>query len=76
MKTIRERYESDNTFRMMVDYMVNVIDTNRYTPSEMREAALLASIIYDSMHVRSYKFETGEVETHLRELEKIINTKE
>lgn len=42
----RERYFSDPEFNKLVDMMVNSIHSCHYTPSELREAAILASIIY------------------------------
>jgi len=39
-------------FRSLVDTMVANINQCNYTPSEMREAALLASIIYEELTVR------------------------
>ncbi len=52
LKTPRDRYQHDNHFRMLVDMMVSHIDQCLYTPSEMREAAILASIIYEQIHIR------------------------
>lgn len=50
--SVRERYNSDPTFHTLVDMMVAFIFDAKFTPSEMREAAILASIIYEqeSMH--------------------------
>ena len=50
--TQRERYYNDPEFHVLVDYMVNFIVNNKYTPSEMRDAAILASIIYDEKNIR------------------------
>ena len=50
MKTPRERYKNDPTFHMLVDTMVKFIIDAKYTPSEMRDAALLASILYEQNH--------------------------
>jgi Cdc6-like AAA superfamily ATPase len=72
MKSIKERYDTDNMFRSFVDHMVHAIEIHSFTPTEMREAALMASIIYDAIHIRNYGFETKEVYEHLREVEKII----
>ena len=47
MKTPRDKYQSDNNFKVLVDMMVSHIQECKYTPSEMREAAMLASIIYE-----------------------------
>lgn len=50
--TQRERYYNDSEFHTLVNYMVNCINSNKYTPSEMRDAALLASILYEEQNIR------------------------
>lgn len=50
-----ERYERDPIFRSLVDTMTHFIITAQYTPTELREAALLASIRYDSYQIRQYR---------------------
>ena len=52
MRTIRERYNNDPNFHSLVSLMVAHFERCFYTPSEMREAALLASIIYEEHHIR------------------------
>ncbi len=47
MKTIRERYLNDVQFKTLVDVMASQLDRCAYTPSEMREAAIMASILYN-----------------------------
>lgn len=47
MKSPREKYLTDNMYHRLVDMMVDQINQCNYTPSEMREAAVLASIIYE-----------------------------
>lgn len=47
MKTPKEKYYSDPHYHQLVDVMVSMIVQAKYTPSEMREAAILASIIYE-----------------------------
>jgi len=42
-----ERYQRDEHFRALVDLMTNAIASAQYTPTEMREAALLAAIHYE-----------------------------
>lgn len=54
-ETPRDRYLNDNHFRVLVDMMVAHIIDCRYTPSEMREAAILASIIYEEHTIREFK---------------------
>ncbi len=43
----RERYLRDPHFAAMVDMMVKHIMACDYTPTEIREAAMLAAIIYE-----------------------------
>jgi len=47
MKTPREKYLNDAHFKRLVDTMMNQIHNCNYTPSEIREASLLASIIHE-----------------------------
>jgi hypothetical protein len=39
------RYHNDPNFQTLVDFMVNHLRTNEYTPTEMREAVVLACTI-------------------------------
>jgi hypothetical protein len=52
MKMPRERYLTDNTFKTLVDVMVAHIQECHFTPSEMRDAAILASIMYEERSIR------------------------
>ncbi len=56
MKSPRDRYNKDAHFHTLVDLMVNQIYACQYTPSEMREAAILASIIYTEQNPQIYPF--------------------
>jgi len=47
MMTIRERYLSDHWFPTLVDSLEHLIDTGKITPTEVREAAMLACINYE-----------------------------
>ena len=72
----RERYFNDGVFKAMVDMMTAHMLRCDYTPSEMREAALLASIRYyelrpqgltvkaDELHELMQKWEEGENGRH------------
>jgi len=51
MKTPREKYVHDTYYHQMVDMMVGMIHECKFTPSELREAATLASIIYEEQQV-------------------------
>ena len=47
MKTPRERYMSDPAFAALVNTIIATIKQGDFTPTEIREAALLAHIIYE-----------------------------
>lgn len=47
-----ERYRNDPAFRHIVDMMQSLIHNADYTPSEIREAAMLAQILYEETHLR------------------------
>ena len=51
MKSPRERYFDDPIFHQLVDTMVSAIMQSQFTPSEIRDAALLASIRYEELNV-------------------------
>ena len=46
------RYSHDPAFKQLVDVMHSFIQKAEFTPTEMREAALLACIHYESYHIR------------------------
>lgn len=50
--TPEKRYNRDNDFRALVDMMHAHIRMCRFTPSEIRDAAVLASIMYEKMTIR------------------------
>lgn len=66
--TMRERYQIDNHFHTLVDMMMHFIQEAKYTPSEMREAAILASIIYEERNIKQMVFIEKNVEEALRTL--------
>lgn len=70
MRTLKERYQSDNQFKVLVDIMVAHIHQCHYTPSEMREAALLASIIYEEHNIVQQRFIEIDLEVALRTIRK------
>lgn len=49
--TPRERYHNDVYFHALVSMMMAHIESGQYTPTEIREAALLAYIIYNEERV-------------------------
>lgn len=52
MYTCEEKYQNDPQFKSIVDCMVSAIYQNKYSPSELREMAVFASIKYEMEHVR------------------------
>lgn len=75
MKTPRERYHNDADFKVLVDLMVTQIIQCKYTPAEMREAAILASIIYEEHNLSVNPILLNDkVERQLREIHEYINS--
>ncbi len=60
MKTPEERYRTDAHFHMLVDMMEGFYHKAEYTPSEMREAAVLAAIHYEMKTVRPLRIAVGD----------------
>lgn len=52
MKTGRDRYLNDPHFALLVDLMVGHIYQHDFTPSEMRDAAMVASIKFEAEQMR------------------------
>lgn len=52
MRSVVERYQTDPEFRALVDVLASQIYAARYTPTEIREAAILASTIVESHTIR------------------------
>jgi hypothetical protein len=48
----QERYEYDAQFRQLVDTLTSFIVNCQFSPSELREAAMLAAIRYEMIHAR------------------------
>ena len=52
----QERYEKDQVFHYIVDTLYSMLCVNhdklQFTPTEMREAAMLACMKYEATHVR------------------------
>jgi hypothetical protein len=50
--TGEERYRHDPQFKMLVDMIHSMISKLEYTPSEIRDAAMLAAIHYEMLNIR------------------------
>lgn len=49
---VRDRYRRDPAFRTLVDTLYGAIRSAVYTPTEIREAAMLAQIMYEQERPR------------------------
>ena len=47
MKSPNEKYENDNNYRQLVDMLTALIHQAEFTPSEIREACMLACIRHE-----------------------------
>ena len=52
MRSVVDRYQTDPEFRALVDILASQIYAARYTPTEIREAAIMASTIVESRTIR------------------------
>ncbi|HKM79808.1 MAG TPA: hypothetical protein VJY15_02440 [Candidatus Acidoferrum sp.] len=59
--TVRERYKRDPAFRNLADAMHGFIERGQFTPTEIREAAMLAQILYEDRHPRPITFTRQDV---------------
>ena len=48
----RDRYHRDASFKHLVDVQLHLIEKCEFSPTEMREAAMLACIFYEERHTR------------------------
>ena len=68
MMSPKERYQNDPEFKVLVDTMEAMIHRAEFTPSELRMAALLASINYEMLNVRHRIFVHEDAEKALHVL--------
>lgn len=73
MKTPRKKYYNDPAYKALVDVMVSHIEACKFSPSEMREAAMLASIIYEENHVIPNILRTRIYEKALKTIHEFID---
>jgi hypothetical protein len=52
VRSVVERYQTDPEFRALVDVLASQIYAARYTPTEIREASILAATLVESRTIR------------------------
>jgi len=57
MKTPKEKYMNDPEYNHLVKTLEQMIEQARFTPSELREAVILACINYEMRHVREMQID-------------------
>lgn len=62
MKTPKEKYLNDPEYHHLVVTLEQLIERARFTPSELREACVLASINYEMRHIRNIAIPKEAVE--------------
>jgi len=72
MKTPREKYDNDPEYRHLVNSMEHLIRLYKFTPSELREASILASINYEMSHIKPQFLIDPKIEDACTVLDKFI----
>lgn len=75
MKSPKEKYMNDPEYHALVRMLEGMIEQARFTPSELREACVLASINYEMRHVRSAHIDP-RLDDALRTLDEFTNRRQ
>ena len=57
MKTPKDKYMNDPEYHALVNMLESFIHQARFTPSELREASILASINYEMQNIREMQID-------------------
>jgi hypothetical protein len=57
VKSPKEKYMNDPEYHNLVSMLEQMIEQARFTPSELREACMLASINYEMRHIRDMQID-------------------
>jgi len=58
---IRDRYRSDPMINIMVNQLVSTIEQLSLTPTEVRECAMLACVIYEQSKCREFMYGSTDI---------------
>jgi len=72
LKTPRDKYMNDPQYHSLVDQLEYMIEHAHFTPSELREACVLASINYEMRHTREMRIDP-RVEGALQILDEFVS---
>lgn len=61
MRTADQNYMMNPEYKRLVDFMENELQQFHYSPSEMREAAMLACVRFESRQVRPMYFDREQL---------------
>jgi hypothetical protein len=59
MDDAKYRYQTDPVFHRLVDVLYNAINTMQLSPSEIRDAAMFAAIMFEERHIRPVAIKLG-----------------
>ena len=70
---MRYKYQTDVHFKNLVDYMESFIHKGDFTPSEVREASMMASIHYEMTSIRKMYIPSAGIEIALDVFHKAVD---
>ena len=75
MRTPRDKFQNDPAYHELVCLLESFIDKAHFTPSELREAAILASINHEMRNIRPIEYRNDRVEDAFKTLDSFLSKK-
>lgn len=72
----RDKYMNDPDYRQLVDLLEQFIHRAQFSPSELREAAVLASINYEMRNIRGAEELHPRYEETFRTLDEMVSRRQ